>query len=232
MKKKLLKISNLVLMAIMSLSIISLPAYATTNEVNQRKEIAIPQNEIANEETNITITDPIELENYIKTNEVTIPEGSVLTEVIYTTETPETPPVTPQGRAIVLRNVVTRSGNYVISGQETYDQIYNYSYTQDSYERTFEQSLEAGFNANVGINVSDVSAGVGFEAKGTVRNERKSIVYVPARTKVTVKIQTNFLMKDFSVYNTGFWNNQNNYVGSGTAWRPVGLIIEKYESRL
>jgi hypothetical protein len=39
----------------------------------------------------------------------------------------------------------------------------------------------------------------------------------------------NYTMKDFDIYDTGLLGGGNSKIGTGKAWVPKGLIIEKFE---
>ncbi|MFV0503310.1 MAG: hypothetical protein ACK5LT_05005 [Lachnospirales bacterium] len=200
--------------------------------VNAKEEILMPQGIHYQREGNTTQIRIIEhnlIKDYIEMNNLEVPEGSTLTEIIYIENKLEAPKNNnKQSRAIVAKNVVTRSGYYVYSGQEEYDILYNYSTTTtDLFTTEYSQTKEANFSVNAGITV-----GVGFAVRGEVTNKKTYSTKIPPRTKVKIKVQTNYLVKDFDIYDTGLLNDKYTYIGKGVAWTPVGLIIEKYKSNI
>lgn len=242
------KIVSLLLAGILSVSCMSTAVLAEENSVSyleNRREILMPENapsvQIGDDSIEVTITDLDMIEEYIRLNDIVVPEGAELVEIVYHQDTENNNEIIEsvpeeiydnKRKAIVLRNIVTRptSNNYIISGEQEYDRLYNYSNNvTDSYSTTYKQPKSSSFSANASVGNNTVGAGVGFTI-GFAEEKTKSFnTSIPPRTKIEVKVQMNYLMKDFDIYDTGIFGTSNTYIGHGTAWRPAGLIVEKYQ---
>lgn len=186
---------------------------------------------VSNGGTEIIISDKDAISDYIRLNNIQVPEGATLTEIIITRNndtSANAPTIENRSSGMIIKNVKVSSGDYVYNDEAEWDKIYNYSSTQNdnfstSYSQTKTSSWNVGVKASGSIKVVDVEASVGFTLGNCVTNTKTFSTTIPPRKRIEVKIQTNYTLKTYDVY------QGNTYIDSGKAWNPKGLLIYKYE---
>lgn len=90
-----------------------------------------------------------------------------------------------------------------------------------SVKMTFEEKIKSKWNANTEISVKAVKAGVGFEVEKefSVKKEWERPA-VASNQKLNVKVYGNYQEYSFTVY-----DRKDRIIGSGYAYKPVGLYI-------
>jgi hypothetical protein len=184
----------------------------------------------------MVITNTNEIKKYVELNNIDIPYGEELVkiEIIRTEDDPQsdqTDLMRSQRGAITIKNVKTSSGDYTIASHEEVDKISNYSTTQTdkfstSYTQTKSNSWDVGTKASGKIGVAAVEASVGFKCTGTKSNTKTFETSILPRKRVEVKVNTNYTMKTYDVY------NGSALLDTGSAWTPKGLLIVKYEYKI
>lgn len=90
------------------------------------------------------------------------------------------------------------------------------------FTQSFEESVTASFNSDVSVSASVVEAGLGFSVTKSTKYTKSYQVSVPKGKKMNLKVFGNYERYTFDVY------KKNEKIGSGKAYKPIGLTFKQY----
>lgn len=194
-----------------------------------------------------TLTDRESLDQLIADEEIEVPDGyqltSINTTVLYTepainyntnriVDNPGDSIVTPMTSFIVkwISNVRTIGDRYY-ADQPLYSDWFE-GPLPDGFTYTLKNVVNSGYSSKFGFSAKEVSAEVGFNAStGHEISRNFRTESVASNKKLNVKIFTNYSVRQF---------DENRYLQSGgvkgptstesgSAWRPVGYIVQQQQ---
>ncbi|WP_144934822.1 hypothetical protein [Paenibacillus sp. 32O-W] len=193
------------------------------------------------------LNDEESLKKFIEKDNIEVPEGykleSVKTTVYYTDPAIEqnntlnnslgSPENTPMSLWIKYWfGDVTTVGERYYADQPLYSDWLN-GPLPNGITYNLKDTINAGYSTEFGFSTSDISAKVGFEvAKGHEISRDFPTDPVPSGKKLNVKIFTNYLVKNFEEWQCAMYGGlevpDTRKKGTGSAWKPIGYIIQQY----
>jgi hypothetical protein len=184
------------------------------------------------------ITDRDVLDEIVRLNNMQLPEGAVLREIVFLSDRNEGyVGIDPNAWFVILppqlrvTNVRQRGVHDTFHYADTtqFSSISNHSFTETQvFTETFTKTRGAGWSSNAGISSGIVTAGVGFSVTATHTVSRQWTTFVPPRTRTTIETSAYASWFDFDVIvctHESPWHNPGQRVGSGDAHRPSGVRI-------
>ena len=181
-----------------------------------------------------TITDPILLDKMISEEDIDVPEGYELESVVvssYTADDNEddldniNEDFTKDNSATPLlfdtwkvKNSKKVASNFSFQNSPI---ISDWIDGPAKYSQQFVEKVAASFSSELSVSADIIKAGVGFSVSDSRTFTRNYSTKIPKNKKINIKVFGNYDKYKFSIY------KNDNYVGQGYAYKPVGLKIER-----
>ena len=173
------------------------------------------------------------LEQFIKRNNVHVPENETLVSVTFVPFPPSEhvpsqigDPRLPSG--LEMRNTRIRSGTFVYPASRREDIFNNHGNTSSSFTRSLSGTASSGVTANAGLTIRQLELGLGFTLNFSSTETQSVTVTVPPRTQARLEWVVRSEVWDFDVHLLPV----GSLIGSVSAHRPFGLIINEFQSSL
>lgn len=180
-----------------------------------------------------TETDTDRLEQIAKEDGIEAPEGyslvSVTTKFVPLEAEKEQALVEDEGIA-PKSTYITYITNVKSAGNKYYSSDYD-SYTYGgpgSVSTTYSQTRSSNYTATTSVSSSLVSSAVGFSVNSSWTYSQGYSTTIPAGQILVVRVHMNYSVKTFDVYRRLSSEPTGSKIGSGSAWRPIGLLIKEY----
>lgn len=218
-----MKFKKILSLTLASTLLLSTNIYADSNEMIKSTYQYSSKEKI----TQNSITNPELLNKIILEDNLEVPEGYELVEVITTTV--ENVPSDSNNIEFnnteedlqklfakwTLKNITSKEEQGKLITSDYYDGPSNFTHS-------YEETVSCSYSTKSGISVKALSAELGFSVTGTEKVGRTYNVNVDKGKKVNLKVYVNNKKYSFSVY------KNDDYKGSGTATKPIGLIFKQY----
>lgn len=181
-----------------------------------------------------TETDPDRLEQIAKEDGIEVPKGYSLVSVTTRIVPPEVEEVQAlkedAGVAQPMSTYITYITNVQSAGNKYYSGDYDsHNYTgPSSVSTTYSQTRSSNYTATTSVSSSLVSSAVGFSVNSSWTYSQGYATTVPAGQLLVVRVHMNYSVKTFDVYRRLSSQTTGTKIGSGSAWRPIGLLIREY----
>lgn len=181
-----------------------------------------------------TETDPDRLEQIAKEDGIEVPEGYSLVSVTtkFVPLEAEKEQVLKEDAGVVspMSTYITYITNVQSAGNKYYSSDYDsYNYTgPSSVSTTYSQTRSSNYTATTSVSSSLVSSAVGFSVNSSWTYSQGYATTVPAGQLLVVRVHMNYSVKTFDVYRRLSTQTTGTKIGSGSAWRPIGLLIKEY----
>ena len=169
-------------------------------------------------------TDPDKLARIAEKEGLVAPEGQELVSVKTTYVTLPDNGFAKQSAAPMAAAASVSITNVKSAGSKYYSNDYDsfWYYGPYNLSASFGQTRNAGYSSTYSVSSSAVSSAVGFSVTSSYYQSGSKSATVPSGQSLNLRVHMNYQVKTFDVYSSGA------KVGSGSAWKPSGLLFKEY----
>lgn len=169
-------------------------------------------------------TDPDKLARIAEKEGLVAPEGQELVSVKTTYVTLPDNGFAKQSAAPMAAAASVSITNVKSAGSKYYSNDYDsfWYYGPYNLSASFGQTRNAGYSSTYSVSSSAVSSAVGFSVTSSYYQSGSKSATVPSGQSLNLRVHMNYQVKTFDVYSGGA------KVGSGSAWKPSGLLFKEY----
>lgn len=223
-----MKLKKVLSLVIASTLLFSKNIYANSNKITENNYQENIYYDDGLKITENSIKDPNLLNEIIINDNVEIPEGYKLVEVI-TTTVEISPDISNNidNSDIEQENSPSLFDKWTLKNK-TSEEVQGKLITSDwfdgpsSFTHSYEETVSASFSTNAGISAKALSAELGFSVTASTKLTKTYNVNIAKGKKVNLKVYVNNKKYSYSVY------KGDKYKGTGTATEPIGLVFKQY----
>ena len=149
----------------------------------------------------------------VKTTYVTLPDNVLLSDGF----AKQSAAPMAAAASVSITNVRSAGTKYY---SNDYDSFWYYG--PYNLSASFGQTRNAGYSSTYSVSSSAVSSAVGFSVTSSYYQSGSKSATVPSGQSLNLRVHMNYQVKTFDVYSGGA------KVGTGSAWKPSGLLFKEY----